>query len=99
MRLDNSERDSRKFWEDELENSRTLLEQVDRAIYVLSQKMTDGQGVIEYTIDTGQNRQTVKRADLNSLQLQRNSLIEIIDDLERKLGLHGSPCRQIVPGY
>lgn len=99
MRLDNTERESRKFWEDELENSRTLLEQVDRAIYVLSQKMTDGQGVIEYTIDTGQNRQTVKRADLNSLQLQRNSLIEIIDDLERKLGLHGSPCRQIVPGY
>lgn len=99
MRLDNANRESRSFWEDELENSRILLEQIDRAIFVLSQKMTDGQGVIEYTIDTGQNRQTVKRADLNSLQMQRNSLIKIIDDLERKLGFHGSTCRQIVPGY
>lgn len=99
MRLDIQSDDSQSFWEDELANSRTLLEQLDRAIYALSMSVTSSEGVVEYTLDTGQNRQTVKRADLPQLQNQRNSLLNTIDMLERKLGLHGSPCRQIVPGF
>lgn len=82
------------FWQEKLANSRALLDKVEQAIYSLTQNE-----VTEYTLDTGQNRQTVKRQDLGSLHLQRERLLGKIDQLERKLGLHGSAARQIVPGY
>lgn len=91
--------ESNAFWTDELENSRTLLEQIDKAIYALSITLESSEGVTEYTIDTGQTSQTVRRADLPNLHNQRKNLLILIDELERKLGLHGSPSRQIVPGY
>ena len=99
MRLQSETQDSLQFWTDELANSRALLEQIDKAIYTLSTAITGAEGVTEYTIDTGQTSQTVKRADLPSLYNQRKNLLVLIDDLERKLGLHGSAARQLVPGY
>ncbi len=90
---------SSQFWADELENTKTLLEQIDQAIYVLSTSVCDAGGVVEYTLDTGQSSQTVKRADLPRLHQQRADLLVLIDQLERKLGLHGSASRQIVPGF
>lgn len=99
MRLETENRTDTSFWEDELENSKTLLEQIDRAIYVLTTSLATGNGVVEYTLDTGQNRQTVKRQDLPALNQQRNNLLSLIDNLERKLGKHGSAARQIVPGF
>lgn len=96
MLLDESYKNmnSNDFWQEKLANSRALLDKVEQAIYSLTQNE-----VTEYTLDTGQNRQTVKRQDLGSLHLQREKLIAEIDQIERKLGLHGSAARQIVPGY
>ncbi|MCQ2087868.1 MAG: hypothetical protein MJZ37_07430 [Bacilli bacterium] len=96
MLLDNSysNMDTVSFWQEKLANTRALLDKVEQAIYSLTQNE-----VTEYTLDTGQNRQTVKRQDLGSLHLQRERLLSEIDQLERKLGLHGSAARQIVPGY
>lgn len=86
--------DSNTYWNERLTNAKILLDKLDTAIYALQ-----GNEVTEYTLDTGQNRQTVKRQDLASLYSQRNKLLAEIDQLERKLGLHGSAARQIVPGY
>lgn len=83
-----------EYWQEKLANARALLDKVEAAIYSLSQNE-----VSEYTLDTGQNRQTVKRQDLGSLHVQREKLLSQIDQLERKLGLHGSAARQIVPGF
>ena len=84
--------DSRQFWNDELENSRILLLSVDKAIYALTTM-----GIAEYTIDTGQDRQTVKRSDLSMLQSQRSELISLIATLESRLQIGGSRASQVVP--
>lgn len=86
--------DSKTYWQEKLANARAILDKVESAIYSLSSNE-----VAEYTLDTGQNRQTVKRQDIGTLNLQREKLLSEIDSLERKLGLHGSAARQIVPGY
>jgi hypothetical protein len=84
--------DSRQFWIDELENSRILLLSVDKAIHALTTV-----GIAEYTIDTGQDRQTVKRSDLSMLQSQRSELISLIATLESRLQIGGSRASQVVP--
>ncbi|MBR4159930.1 MAG: hypothetical protein IKT97_07775 [Spirochaetia bacterium] len=79
-----------EFWRDELQNARTLLVKVEQAIFALNS------GVQEYTIDTGQTRQTVKRSDLDQLRAQRNDLLGQIAALESRLGI--SPrSPQVVP--
>ena len=55
-------------------------------------------GVQEYTIDSGQDRQTVKRTDLATLYARRDKLIDEINRIERALA-GGDHWRQIIPGY
>ena len=50
-----------QFWEDELNNARRLLYEIEKAILYFTQEALSSGGVQEYTIDTGQDRQTVKR--------------------------------------
>lgn len=91
--------DSREqFWQDELENAKILLVQVEKAIHALTADLGTSGGVLSYTLNTGQDSQTVTRADVSQLYAKRESLLKNINDLERMLGLHGA-ARVIVPGY
>lgn len=84
---------SEQFWQDELKNCKIILNELDRAIYALIKT-----GVTSYTIDTGQDRQTVTRADIASLQTRRAALLAEINTLENRLGYHNS-AKQIVPFF
>jgi hypothetical protein len=83
---------SEQFWRDELSNARIQLDAVDRAIYSLTTK-----GIASYTIDTGQDRQTVTRSDLSMLQSWRTQLITQISTLEARFSIGGSRAVRIVP--
>lgn len=87
-----------QFWQDELDNAKILLNQVEKAIYALTVDLGASGGVHSYTLNTGQDSQTVTRADVSQLYAKRESLIKNINDLERMLGLH-SAARIIVPGF
>lgn len=78
------EGDVNQFWKDELNNSRILLYELDKAIYSLSQK-----GIYSYSINTGQDSQNVTRYDLPQLYTRRRDLIKQIEELEIKLGIGG----------
>lgn len=82
------------FWTDELKNCRILLNKLDTAIAGL---LSDG--IAEYTLDTGQDRQTVKRFDLPMLYARRDALLCQIQVLESRLQIGGSSARRIVPGF
>lgn len=86
----------RQFWATQLENDRILLHEIDKAIFAFSSSSGAG-GVLSYTIDTGQDKQTVTRADLTNLTNTRNSLIREIAQLENMLNNDGG--RRIVPGF
>lgn len=91
--------DSREqFWQDELDNAKILLIEVEKAIKALTSDMVSSGGVQSYTLNTGQDSQTVTRADISQLYARRAELQKNINDLERMLGLHGA-ARVIVPGY
>lgn len=86
------------FWETQLKNDRIILNQVDRAIAAFTNDLTETQGIQEYTIDTGQDKQTVKRSDLASLYSWRQKLVAEINQLTD--ALYGkSRWSQVVPGY
>lgn len=87
-----------QFWQDELDNAKILLVEVEKAILALTTDLGTSGGVQSYTLNTGQDSQTVTRADVSQLYAKRESLIKNINDLERMLGLHGA-ARVIVPGY
>ena len=74
--------DPAQFWKDELDNSRILLYELDKAIHALTKKE-----IRQYTINTGQDAQTVTRQDLPQLYDRRNFLIKQIGELEIKLGI------------
>lgn len=86
------------FWSDELENAKIILIEVEKAIMALTSDMASSGGVQSYTLNTGQDSQTVTRADISQLYAKREALLKSIDDLERKLGLHGG-ARIIVPAF
>lgn len=86
---------SDKFWEDELTNARIMLVEVEKAINTFN---SNG-GIQSYTIDTGQDKQTVTRADIKSLYEQRKRLLSDIQTLEARLRIGGSRAPQICPGY
>lgn len=91
-------KDSRDLWTEQLANDRLILGEIDAAIaYFNSQEGADG--IAEYTIDTGQDRQTVKRTDISNLMSWRSKLITEITQLERSLGMNGCAARRIVPGF
>lgn len=87
-----------QFWKDELDNAKILLVEVEKAIYALTTDMVLSAGVQSYTLNTGQDSQTVTRADISQLYFKRAELIKNINDLERMLGMHGA-ARVIIPGF
>ena len=90
--------DSFTFWETQLKNDRIILNQVDRAIAAFTNDLAETQGIQEYTIDTGQDKQTVKRSDRASLYSWRQKLVAEINQLTDTL--YGkSRWSQVVPGY
>lgn len=82
-------------WNAVLDNDRILLHEIDRAIVALTR---DADGVTEYTIDTGQSRQTVRRGDLGSLMERRSKLVQEIAAIERELFGNGG-FRRAAPGW
>ena len=91
--LDFKKESQRRFWLDELENAKRLLHEIEKAILFLTQKTIEAGGVQEYIIDTGQDRQTVKRADLSSLYVRQKELLGLIDMLESRLRPAGGAVR------
>ena len=91
--LDFKKESQRRFWLDELENAKRLLHEIEKAILFLTQKTIEAGGVQEYIIDTGQDRQTVKRADLSSLYVRQKELLSLIDMLESRLRPAGGAVR------
>lgn len=92
-------KDSRDLWKEQLANDRLILSQIDAAISAFTQFTLEENGIAEYTIDTGQDRQTVKRSDYQSLYSWRSKLVAEIAQLERSLGMNGCAARRIVPGF
>lgn len=90
---------SRDLWTEQLANDRLILSQVDAAISAFTQYTLEENGISEYTIDTGQDRQTVKRDNLQSLYSWRTRLVSEIAQLERSLGMNGCAARRIVPRF
>lgn len=87
----------RAFWEATLRNDKVLLDGLNRAIVAFTSS-SGADGVQEYTIDSGQDRQTVKRTDLATLYARRDKLIDEINRIERALA-GGGHWSQVVPGY
>lgn len=85
------------FWTQTLQNDKILLDGINRAIVAFTSS-SGADGIVEYTIDTGQDRQTVKRTDLASLYARRDKLIDEINRIERTL-YGGSKWTQVVPGF
>lgn len=73
--------DSCTFWNDELINLKILLNKIDAGILYLA-----GSNHQEYSLDTGQSNQRVKRLSLDELNTMRTALLSDIQDLELKLG-------------
>ncbi len=87
----------REFWEITLRNDKILLDGINRAIVAFTSS-AGANSIQEYTIDTGQDRQTVKRTDLASLYARRESLINEINKIQKALsGDNG--LRQVIPGF
>ena len=86
------------IWTEQLANDRVILSQIDAAVAFFNSS-EGANGTVEYTIDTGQDRQTVKRENLSSLLATRTRLISEIAQLERSLGLNGNAARRIIPGF
>ena len=82
-----------QFWKDELNNARRLLYEIEKAILYFTQEALKSGGVQEYTIDTGQDRQTVKRADLSSLYVRQKELLNLIAILESRVRSTGGAVR------
>ena len=82
-----------QFWKDELNNARRLLYEIEKAILYFTQEALSSGGVQEYTIDTGQDRQTVKRSDLSSLYIRHKELLNTISILETRVRPTGGAVR------
>ncbi len=78
----------------QIEHDKILVVEIDKAIFALSQT----EGVQEYTIDTGQDRQTVRRCDIGTLERTKSRLLGEIGRLSRAVRGEGN-WEQIVPGF
>jgi hypothetical protein len=79
----------RKYWEDELSNTRILLNDLNKLIFRLEQEE-----IKSYGLDTGQNNVSTTRQDLPSLIDRREKLIKQIKDFEDMLGINQLPEKQ-----
>jgi hypothetical protein len=90
--------DRHKFWEDELNNSRIHLYDLNILINRL-----EHEDIKSYGIDTGQTNINTSQQDLPSLYDRREKLLKQILDLENKLGRSGLPEQQkvfqVVPSW
>lgn len=75
---------SSDYWNNELINTRILLNEINKAILSLSLGTHQS-----YELDTGQSRQRVTRIDLDRLKSSREDLLSQIHDLEIKLNING----------
>ena len=69
--------DPRDFIKDEIDNSKILIYEIDKAIIFLTKNK-----YARYTIDTGQDQMTIQYHDLSALYERRSKLIEQIAELE-----------------
>jgi hypothetical protein len=90
--------DQRRYWEDELKNTRILLVDLNQLIFKL-----EHEEIKSYGMDTGQNNISTTRQDLPSLIDRREKLIKQIKDLEDMLGINQLPEKekmfQVVPQW
>jgi hypothetical protein len=85
----------RQFWQDQLQNSRVLLFELDKAILALERQELES-----YTFDSGQTTQTVRRQNLPELIRQRAALIKQVTDITALLDAldnAGNNFTQVVP--
>ena len=87
----------RQYWEVQLRNKKVYAQKVEQAVAALTASLKDGNGIQSYTIDTGQDKQTVTRADLSSLRSVIYNLQKEIAAMEMQL--YGNAPRIIQPGY
>lgn len=80
-------------WEDQLKNLRILLYEIQKGILTIIQ-----QGHSQYSLNTGQSEQTVRRLSLSELKDMQIDVINQIDELEKLLGVREN-VRQICPGW
>jgi hypothetical protein len=83
--------DQRKYWEDELKNTRILLADLNQLIFKL-----EHEEIKSYGLDTGQNNISTTRQDLPSLIDRRKKYRKDIEYLENKLGINQLPEKQKV---
>ena len=84
---------SETTWQDELNNSKILLNKVNLGISTL---LTQGHS--SYDLSTGQGSQSVRRLSLQELRELRTELLFEISQLEEMLGTK-VVNRQIIPGF
>ena len=87
----------RQYWEVQLRNKKVYAQKVEQAILALTNSLNSGNGIQSYTIDTGQDKQTVTRADLSSLRSVLFNLQKEIAAMETQL--YNNAPRIIQPGY
>jgi hypothetical protein len=83
--------DQRKYWEDELKNTRILLADLNQLIFKL-----EHEEIKSYGLDTGQNNISTTQQDLPSLIDRREKYRKDIEYLEDKLGINQLPEKQKV---
>lgn len=74
----------RQFWLDQIERTKAQIIAWEDAELALS-----AGGVQSYTLDTGQTRQTVTKADLSSIRITIDNLLNRLVTLEARLGNGG----------
>jgi hypothetical protein len=74
----------RQFWLDRIEKTKLLIIAWEDAMLALS-----AGGVQSYTLDTGQTRQTVTKADLGTIKNTIDSLLNRLVTLEARIGNGG----------
>lgn len=86
----------KEYWEVQLRNKKVLLQKVQEAVLFLTSS-SGANNIVSYTIDTGQDKQTVTRENLSSLKSLEFNLQKEIAALEMQL--YNNAPRIIQPGY
>lgn len=85
-----SDCDLTSYWRDRIATVKALILKYDLAIDSLSS------GVFQYSLDTGQTRQTVTKANIVSLKSTRDSLLNELSTLNARVCGAGV---YVVPGF
>ena len=83
--------DSEQYWRDRIATVKALIDAYDAALLAL------GTGAVQqYSLDTGQTRQTVTKANMATLRDTRDGLLDEPVGLQARCGGGGS---RVVPGW